>query len=138
MVTKYGKKGAAGQRVLFLDVATKSLAWRDLNCTSPGHRRSISPSFASFLKGQRETLALSHLVEVRVCDGWPARGGGEGLWRTAPSARTREMRHAASSKRANKHSPSKQILTPMYLVTKILQLEQTPMLLQTDELDADI
>ena len=62
VVTKYGKKGAAGQRVLFLDEASMSVAWRDLDSRSPGHRRS--KSFTNFLKGQREALALAHLIEV--------------------------------------------------------------------------
>ena len=62
VVTKYGKRGAAAQRVLFLDEASMSVAWRDLDARSPGHRRS--PSLANFLKGQREALALAHLIEV--------------------------------------------------------------------------
>lgn len=62
VVTKYGKKGAAAQRVLYLDSASMSVAWRDLDARSPGHRRSTS--LTNMMKGKREVLALSHLVEV--------------------------------------------------------------------------
>ena len=66
VVTKYGKKGAAAQRVLYLDSESMSVAWRDLDARSPGHRRSTS--FTNIMKGKRETLALAHLVEVGRCD----------------------------------------------------------------------
>lgn len=62
VVTKYGKKGAAAQRVLYLDGASMSVAWRDLDARSPGHRRSTS--FTNIIKGKREALALAHLIEV--------------------------------------------------------------------------
>lgn len=62
VVTKYGKKGAAAQKVLFLDGSSMALGWRDLDSRSPGHLRS--KSFTNLMKGQREPLALSHLVEV--------------------------------------------------------------------------
>lgn len=71
VVTKYGKKGAASQRVLFLDGTSMSVAWRDLDARSPGHRRT--PSFTNLLKGQREALALSHLVEVSDAFVWGCR-----------------------------------------------------------------
>lgn len=62
VVTKYGKKGAAAQKILFLDGSSKCVAWRDLDSRSPGHRRT--PSLTNLMKGQRESLALAHLVEV--------------------------------------------------------------------------
>lgn len=62
VVTKYGKKGAAAQRVLFLDAESKSVAWRELDARSPGHRRA--PSLTNLMKGRREALPLAHLVEV--------------------------------------------------------------------------
>lgn len=62
VVTKYGKKGTPAQRVLFLDAETMSVAWRELDARSPGHRRAAS--LTNMLKGQREALALSHLDEV--------------------------------------------------------------------------
>lgn len=64
-VTKYGKKGLAAQRVLFLDAATMSAAWRDPDSRSPGHRRT--PSLTKIIKGQRESLPLAHLIEVYIC-----------------------------------------------------------------------
>lgn len=62
VVTKYGKKGTAAQRVLYLDSASMSVAWRDLDARSPGHSRSTS--FTNIIKGKREALALAHLIEV--------------------------------------------------------------------------
>lgn len=62
VVTKYGKKGAAAQRVLYLDGASMSVAWRDLDARSPGHRRSTS--LTNIIKGKREALELAHLIEV--------------------------------------------------------------------------
>lgn len=70
VVTKYDKKGAAAQRVLFLDVPSMSVAWRDLDARpssggrgSPGHHRSVS--FTGMLKGKKEILALAQLIEVQ-------------------------------------------------------------------------
>lgn len=63
VVTKYGKKGAAAQKILFLDGLSMSVAWRDLDSRTSGHRRA--PSLTNLIKGQREALTLSHLVEVR-------------------------------------------------------------------------
>lgn len=65
VVTKYGKKGATAQRVLYLDSASMSVAWRDLDARSPGHRRSTS--LTNMIKGKREGLALAHLFEVGRC-----------------------------------------------------------------------
>ncbi len=62
VVTKYGKKGAAAQRVLYLDGASMSVAWHELDARSPGHRRSAS--FTNMIKGKREALPLAHLIEV--------------------------------------------------------------------------
>lgn len=70
VVTKYDTKGAATQRVLFLDVASMSVAWRDLDARpsspghgTPGHRRSLS--FTSLLKGKKGALELLQLMDVR-------------------------------------------------------------------------
>lgn len=71
MVTKYGKKGAAAQRVLFLDGESMALAWRDLDSRSPGHRRA--PSLTNLLKGQRGALSLTHLIEVSTSSSIPQR-----------------------------------------------------------------
>lgn len=71
VVTKYGKKGAAAQRVLYLDGESRSVAWRELDASSPSHRRSTS--LTNIIKGKREVLALAHLIEVgaicAVCSG---------------------------------------------------------------------
>ncbi|CAN0257245.1 unnamed protein product, partial [Hapterophycus canaliculatus] len=66
VVTKYGKKGAAAQRVLYLDGESKSVAWRELDASSPSHRRSTS--LTNIIKGKREVLALAHLIEVVAGD----------------------------------------------------------------------
>ena len=66
VVTKYGKRGAAGQRVLFLDEASMSVAWRGLDSPRSPARYRRSRSFTNFLKGQKEGLALAHLIEVQV------------------------------------------------------------------------
>lgn len=63
VVTKYGKKGAAAQRVLYLDSSSMSVAWRHLDARPPGHGRSTS--FTNIIKGRKEALELAHLVEVR-------------------------------------------------------------------------
>lgn len=78
VVTKYGKKGAAAQRLLYLDGVSMSVAWRDLDARSPGHSRSTS--LTNIIKGKREALALAHLIEVgflRVV--WRERGSPCGL-----------------------------------------------------------
>lgn len=74
VVTKYDKKGAASQRVLFLEVSSMSVAWRDLDARSSppsgrggspsGHHRSVS--FTSLLKGKKEALPLAQLIEVYI------------------------------------------------------------------------
>lgn len=64
VVTKYGKKGAAAQRLLYLDGLSMSVAWRELDARSPGHSRSTS--LTNIIKGKRESLALAHLIEVGV------------------------------------------------------------------------
>ncbi|CAM9990538.1 unnamed protein product [Ectocarpus fasciculatus] len=66
VVTKYGKKGAAAQRLLYLDGVSMSVAWRDLDARSPGHSRSTS--LTNIIKGKREALALAHLIEVIAGD----------------------------------------------------------------------
>ncbi|CAN0063588.1 unnamed protein product, partial [Ectocarpus sp. 8 AP-2014] len=66
VVTKYGKKGAAAQRLLYLDGVSMSVAWRDLDARSPGHSRSSS--LTNIIKGKREALALAHLLEVIAGD----------------------------------------------------------------------
>ncbi|CAM9547224.1 unnamed protein product [Ectocarpus sp. 6 AP-2014] len=66
VVTKYGKKGAAAQRLLYLDGGSMSVAWRDLDARSPGHSRSSS--LTNIIKGKREALALAHLLEVVAGD----------------------------------------------------------------------
>ncbi|CAM9928083.1 unnamed protein product [Ectocarpus sp. 12 AP-2014] len=66
VVTKYGKKGAAAQRLLYLDGVSMSVAWRDLDARSPGHSRSTS--LTNIIKGKREALALAHLLEVIAGD----------------------------------------------------------------------
>ncbi|CAM9491245.1 unnamed protein product, partial [Discosporangium mesarthrocarpum] len=66
VVTKYGRKGPPAQKVMFLDPTSKSVGWRDISSTSPGHRRP--PSLTNLLKSQRELLALSHLIQVIAGD----------------------------------------------------------------------